>query len=67
MIKTDDSRIHTRLSRLLSVFLFLALSPLAHPASAGASDEAYRNALEVFERRIVPIMKSPNSSVQRFG
>ena len=61
MIQINDFSIHAKLALLLSVLL-LATLLFAQPASSQDGDLAYRNALAIFERRIVPIIKSPNPS-----
>jgi hypothetical protein len=46
------------LNLLLMTFMFT----LAPPQASVAEAEPYRNALEIFERRIAPLMRSPNPS-----
>ncbi len=42
--------------------LFLISSEVVLSDTKQSGDNYYQNALEIFERRIVPIMKSPNPS-----
>jgi hypothetical protein len=57
MVKIHSFQIHPKFSFLL-VALAFTLLPKAH----ASDDEAYRNALAIFERRIVPILNSSNPS-----
>ena len=50
------------LRSIVSLLVCIALSPYVHAASEPVADEAYQAALAVFERRIVPIMRSPDAS-----
>ena len=54
----------TRLSSVgfLSRLLLVVVLTFVLSKASVATDASYQNALEIFERRIVPIMKSPNPS-----